>query len=105
MGQPFVQAVYDFGAADALLQVLTSGHDKVSGLVALRGSQRTSQLGSPHSDDWQGAKRDKFEREFSPEQRELSVLAENLRRLISAVENATAQAHAFNSANAAHAHK
>jgi uncharacterized protein YukE len=96
MGQPFVRVNYDFGAADRLCQVLAAGSDKISALAKLRADQRASLLGGPTSDNWQGAKRNEFERQFTPEQRALAALADDLKRLASAVNTATAQAHAIN---------
>ena len=94
MGQPPTQVAYDFGAATALLQVLRVGHDKVAGVASLRGGQRSSQLGSPTGQNWEGRARQEFERDFSPEQRQLGQLADTLLRVISAVENANATAQA-----------
>lgn len=101
MGQPPTNAVYDFNAAYMLLQELAVARDKVRGLATLRGQQRHSLLGGPHSDNWQGPRRDAFEREFGPEQRRLGALADDLMRLIRAVENATNRAHTLDSASAA----
>src|SRR5258706_15723920 len=100
MAEPYEHVNYDFGAADRLSWALSMAHEKISSLVAQRGSQRTSLLGEQTSDNWSGAKRNEFEAKFRSEQAALHALAGEMLRLKAAVDHATAQAHAVN----AHAH-
>ncbi|MCU1659775.1 MAG: hypothetical protein JWO57_4431 [Pseudonocardiales bacterium] len=100
MGLPYEHVNYDFGAADRLSWALSMAHEKIGSFAKLRASHRSSLLGDPHSDNWQGARRARFEGEFAPEQHALHALAEEMLRIKAAVDHATEQAHAVN----AHAH-
>ncbi|HEX6500119.1 MAG TPA: hypothetical protein VF054_13965 [Micromonosporaceae bacterium] len=100
MGQPYEHVNYDFGAADRLSSALSLAHEKISSFAHLRASRRSSLLGNPHSDNWQGARRSRYEGEYAPQQHALHALAEEMLRIKSAVDHATEQAHAVNK----HAH-
>lgn len=96
MGLPYEHVNFDFGAADRFSAALRSAHEKITSLAALRASQRSSQLGDPNSDNWQGGRRDAFEGPFRQEQAALHSLAEEMLRFRAAVEHAIADAHAAN---------
>jgi hypothetical protein len=96
MAEPYEHVNYDFGAADRLSWALKMAYDKAESFASYRARRREKLLGHPRSDNWQGARRDEFEREFSAHQRALGELTKELRHLLTAVEAATAQAHAVN---------
>lgn len=87
-------AEYDFAAADRLSQQLAQLAAKLEWLVWLRNGQRKSMLGTPHSDDWKGVKRNQFEQDFRREQAALTALAGQARSAKSRVDSATVEAHA-----------
>lgn len=85
---------YDFAAADRLDNELSQLVAKLDWFIWLRTTQRTSLLGSPHSDNWQGAKRRQFEDEHLRQNAALAGLKEAARSLQARVNNATEAARA-----------
>ncbi|MEU9796001.1 hypothetical protein AB0E27_36420 [Streptomyces sparsogenes] len=85
---------YDFAAADRLSQQLSRLVEKLDWFIWLREGQRKSLLGSPHSDNWQGAKRNRFETDFARQRSALTELKAAARSLQSQVTQATAAARA-----------
>ncbi|MER6140049.1 hypothetical protein ABT174_08315 [Streptomyces sparsogenes] len=84
---------YDFAAADRLSQQLSQLVEKLDWFIWLREGQRKSLLGSPHSDNWQGAKRNRFETDFARQRSALTELKAAALRLKSQVDQATTAAH------------
>ncbi|MEV4443314.1 hypothetical protein AB0K09_30810 [Streptomyces sp. NPDC049577] len=85
---------YDFAAADQLGRQLAQLVDKLDWLINLRTGRRKALLGTAHSDNWQGGKRNKFESEFARQQAALIELKAAARTLQASVAHATEQAHA-----------
>ena len=87
-------ADFNFAAADRLSQQLSQLAAKLDWLVWLRAGQHKGKLGSPHSDNWTGAKRHEFEGRFLREQRALASLAERARAARAQVAEQISSAHA-----------
>ncbi|MGY0056695.1 hypothetical protein ACWY4P_09050 [Streptomyces sp. LZ34] len=85
---------YDFDAAERLRQQLSQLVDKLDWYIWLREGQRKALLGAPHSDNWQGAKRNRFETDYARQRAALTDLKAAALRLQSQVNQATASAHA-----------
>ncbi|MEU6578131.1 hypothetical protein [Streptomyces sp. NPDC046805] len=85
---------YDFGAADRLSKQLSQLVAKLDWFIWLRTTQRQSLLGSPHSDNWQGAKRGQFEDEYARQQAAFAGLKDAARSLQARVNSATEAARA-----------
>lgn len=85
---------YDFEAADRFRQQLSQFVAKIDWFTGVRDGQRKVLLGSPHSDNWQGAKRTSFEGKFSHQQAALRELKDVARRLQAQAAKATEAAHA-----------
>jgi hypothetical protein len=105
MGVPTDHANYDFGAADRLSWALSNAHERIESFARLRAAQRSDLLGGPKSDNWQGRRRDSFEKAFTAQQRALHELAEEMSRLKAAVDRATREAHQQNKAPSQHGAK
>lgn len=100
MAVPYEHVNYDFGAADRLSHALEVSAKKVDLLIRQRQTSRRAQLGDHPGDRWSGQSRNRFDQEFTREQNALIELSGNLKKCLSAVRNATEEAHAVN----AHAH-
>ncbi|MBI0382803.1 hypothetical protein ACWELB_14670 [Streptomyces asiaticus] len=85
---------YDFAAADRLSQQLFQLIGRLEAFIGLREGQRNALLGGRHSENWQGARRDRFQSDFGSQQQALTALKEAALRLQSQVANATTAAHA-----------
>lgn len=85
---------YDFGAADRLHKELTQLVAQLDWFIGLRVSNRENLLGSPHSDNWQGAKRKHYEGEYGRQQAALTDLKAAARTLQASVHRATDAARA-----------
>ncbi|GAA2352175.1 hypothetical protein [Streptomyces cuspidosporus] len=85
---------YDFAVAARLSQQLSQLVEKLDWFIWLRNGQRHTLFGSPHSDNWQGAKRDRFETDFQRQQKALTALKEAALRYQSQVNSATTAARA-----------
>ncbi|MEK8174260.1 hypothetical protein NKH77_50515 [Streptomyces sp. M19] len=85
---------YDFQAADRLSWVLKQLVEKIDWFLWLRDGQRKALLGTAHSDNWQGAKRTRYEHDLARQRAALIGLRDEASRLKARVDHATAQAHA-----------
>jgi hypothetical protein len=96
MGEPYVHVNYDFGAADHLAWALWMTMTKVHALIELRKSSRSSFLGSAPGNNWEGKRRDDFDKEFVKQQQALMALEAELESAWKAVNRITEQAHMAN---------
>lgn len=71
----------DVPAAERLNQQLTQLVAKIDWLLWLRSGQRKALLGDRHSDNWKGAKRNRFEADFARHQAALAELKSAARTL------------------------
>ncbi|WP_210577672.1 hypothetical protein [Streptomyces sp. GESEQ-4] len=85
---------YDYDAADQLSRALKQCIERIDWFLWLRNGRRKALLSTPHSDNWQGAKRNHYERDFARQQAALRDLMDEARRLHARVGQATEQARA-----------
>ncbi|MEV6055639.1 hypothetical protein [Streptomyces sp. NPDC052107] len=96
MAPPYEHVNYDFGAAAELSQALAQAVKKLHAFAGLRVKQRSHLLGESPGPNWRGAKRNVYDTAFGPQKDALDRMSDNLARLVSAVANATDDAHAVN---------
>lgn len=80
---------FDIAAGERLHAQLSQLIAKLDWFVWLRATQRKALLGSPSSDNWQGARRKDFEGEYARQQMALNDLKAKAQRLQSSVAQAT----------------
>ncbi|ANP52937.1 hypothetical protein J2Z21_000502 [Streptomyces griseochromogenes] len=85
---------YDFAAADRISRELSRLIAKLDWFIWLRTTRRKALLGTPHSDNWQGAKRREFEKEYARQQAAFAHLRETASTLQASISSATEAAHA-----------
>lgn len=85
---------FDYLAADRLSRMLDQLGRKIDWFLWLRSGQRRALLKTPDSDNWQGAKRLRYERDLARQQAALIQVKDDAKRLKARVDQAVAQAHA-----------
>ncbi|MEU5613892.1 hypothetical protein ACI2L4_10740 [Streptomyces sparsogenes] len=85
---------FDYQAADRLSWVLKQFGEKIDWFLWLRNGRREALLSTPDSDNWQGAKRTRYEHDLARQRAALIHLKDEAKRLKARVDDATAQAHA-----------